>query len=156
MSEIISQNNQLTHEILIQKQVARFADAVNRRDEEEFKSLWLPEGIWELKPPMNINVQGIENIGQTFTQLLNNWEFFVQMVHSGVIEIQGNQAKARWCMNEIGRNYEGKGFQNFGMYEDHLILQGDTWLFVQRTYHFAYIDEPQLSGTPFSLTHIPK
>lgn len=154
MSQIISQNNQLFHELLIQKQVAKFADAVNRRDRKEFTSLWLSDGIWELKPPLNINVQGKENIEQTFTQLLNNWEFFVQMVHSGVIEINDHQAKARWCMNEIGRNYEGKGFQNFGMYEDELVLQEDSWLFMKRTYHFAYIDEPQLSGMAFSLSNI--
>ncbi|BAQ61742.1 hypothetical protein GM3708_2148 [Geminocystis sp. NIES-3708] len=154
MPEIINQNNQIINEFLIQKQVAKFADAVNRRDQKEFTSLWLSDGIWELKPPMNINVQGKENIEQTFIQLLNNWEFFVQMAHSGVIEINGNQATARWCMNEIGRDYDGKGFQNFGMYEDQLILQENIWLFIKRTYHFAYIDEPKLSGTAFSLSHI--
>lgn len=150
MSEIISLRDQIYHEALIQKQVAKFADAVNRRDQKEFTSLWIPEGIWELKSPMNINVQGKENIEQTFIQLLNNWEFFVQMAHSGVIEINGEYAKARWCMNEIGRDYDGKGFQNFGMYEDELILQENTWLFIKRTYHFAYIDEPKLSGTAFT------
>ena len=137
-------------ETLIQKQVAKFADAVNCRNRDDFQSLWLPEGIWEIKPPLNINVQGIENIVQTFTTLLDNWEFFVQMVHSGVIEIENDQAKARWCMNEIGRNHEGKGFQNFGFYEDELICQNNTWLFVKRTYKFVYIEEPQLSGTAFS------
>ncbi len=144
--------NFLVEESLIQKQVARFADAVNRRDYDEFRSLWVEEGIWELKPPMNINVSGKDKIMETFTHLLDNWEFFVQMVHSGVIDIQGDRAEARWCMNEIGRNYEGKGFQNFGMYQDKLIKQDNQWLFVQRTYHFAYVDEPQLSGTAFSLS----
>ncbi len=148
----MDKHNLLTEEALIQKQVAKFADAVNRRDREEFRSLWVEQGIWDLKPPLNINVTGRDNIVQTFVQLLDNWEFFVQMVHSGVIEIQGDQAQARWSMNEIGRNHEGKGFQNFGMYEDQLIRLDNQWLFVQRTYHFAYIDEPQLSGVAFSLS----
>lgn len=144
----------LVEEYLIQKQVARFADAVNRRDHDEFRSLWVEQGIWELKPPMNINVSGKENIMETFTQLLNKWEFFVQMIHSGVISIQENRASARWCMNEIGRDSEGKGFQNFGMYEDEFIKTDQKWLFVKRTYHFAYIDEPKLLGMVFSLNGI--
>lgn len=154
MSEIINQNNQIINEYLIQKQTAKFADAVNRRDKKEFTNLWLCDGIWELKPPININVQGKENIEQTFIQLLNKWEFFVQIVNSGVIEIDGNSAKARWVMNEIGRSYEGKGFQNFGMYEDELIFEKNTWLFIKRTYHFAYIGEPELLGKAFSLSQI--
>jgi SnoaL-like domain len=151
MSQIISLRDQIYHEALIQKQVAKFADAVNCRDEQQFASLWITEGIWEIKPPFNIKVQGKENIVQVFTQLLSNWQFFVQMVHSGVIEIKENQATARWCMNETGKSYEGKGFQNLGMYEDRLVLQDNTWLFVQRTYYFAYIEEPELSGTAFTL-----
>jgi hypothetical protein len=144
-------NNQLIQENLIRKQVAKFADAVNCRDQEQFKSLWISEGIWEIKPPLNIKVEGIDNIVSTFLDLLNNWQFFVQMVHSGVIDIEDHQAQGRWCMNEIGRSSEGKGFQNFGIYEDQLIWQDNTWLFVKRTYHFVYIDEPQLSGHAFAL-----
>lgn len=138
-------------ESLIQKQVAKFADAVNYRDEQAFKSLWIPRGVWDIQPPLNIKAEGVDSIVQTFNNLLSNWEFFVQMVHSGVVEVKENKAMARWCMNEIGRNHEGKGFQNFGNYEDELVYQDNNWLFVKRTYNFVYIEEPQLLGNAFSV-----
>ncbi|MBE9222360.1 nuclear transport factor 2 family protein [Cyanobacterium stanieri LEGE 03274] len=144
-------NNQFEQEQLIKSQVAKFADAVNVGDRDLFMSLWLPEGVWTLNPPMDMVVTGKENIGNLFTELLDNWEFFVQMVHTGVIEIKGQEAIARWCMSEIGRSHQGKGFQNYGIYQDKLVYQDNQWLFSQRIYHFSYIEEPQLSGNAFKL-----
>lgn len=155
MTNISNQTALLADEAAINKLTAKFADSVNRRESEEFCSLWHSQGVWELKPPMSIKVEGIEQILATFTQLLENWEFFVQMVHSGVVAIEGDRATARWCMNEIGRSTVGKGFVNYGLYEDELVRENGIWLFAKRTYHFAYVDEPSLPGQVFSLTKIP-
>jgi ketosteroid isomerase-like protein len=144
----------LADEAAISKLAARFADAVNRRDQKEFRALWTPQGVWEIKPPLTMQVQGVDGIVAAFIQLLDGWEFFVQMVHSGTIEIEGDRATARWCMNEIGRSTTGKGFHNFGLYADELVRQDDRWLFARRTYHYAYIEEPTLPGNAFSLADI--
>ncbi|AUC61656.1 hypothetical protein AA637_11100 [Cyanobacterium sp. HL-69] len=141
-------------EWLIKQQVAKFADAVNLRNKNLFTSLWLPDGIWKLNPPMNMTVTGKDNIGNLFADLLDKWEFFVQMVHTGVVEIQGEKAIARWCMSEIGRSHQGKGFQNYGIYQDQLIWRDNQWLFLERTYHFSYIEEPQLLGNAFPLPQV--
>lgn len=139
------------NETTINHLVANFADAVNRRDLEQFKSLWIAEGIWEIKPPFSIKAKGINNISTTFTQLLDGWEFFMQIAHHGAIEIEGDRATAFWYMSEIGRDTRGEGFQNYGVYRDRLVKQQDTWLFIQRTYHFAYIDRSSLKGQTFTL-----
>ena len=138
-------------ETQINNLVANFADAVNRRDVKKFKSLWIAEGIWEIDSPFNLRAKGIDSISTTFTRLLDGWEFFLQIAHHGVVEIDGDRATARWYMSEVGRSTLGEGFQNYGVYCDRLFKQQDTWLFTQRTYNFAYIDRPSLSGQTFLL-----
>jgi ketosteroid isomerase-like protein len=133
----------------IQKLTAGFADAVNRRDLELFKSLWIDRGIWAIEPPFSMEVTGVEEIAAAFTRLLDNWEFFIQIVYQGSIELNGDLATARWYMNEIGRDTDGKGFQNYGVYLDELIRQDDKWLFMKRTYRFIYLDRPNFPGQSF-------
>jgi ketosteroid isomerase-like protein len=40
--------------------VARFDDAVNRRDVKEFASLWHKDALWEVGEPMPMQVQGAD------------------------------------------------------------------------------------------------
>ena len=131
--------------------VANFADAVNQRDIKKFESLWIAEGVWEIEPPFNVRAEQIDRISSTFSRLLDGWEFFIQIAHHGVVEINGDRATARWYMTEVGRNTEGEGFQKYGVYRDRLVKQDNTWLFAQRTYHFTYIERPSLTGQTFSL-----
>jgi len=143
--------DRLRDEAEIRNLTASFADAVNLRNAEKFRTLWLPQGSWKIQPPLTIEVQGLDEIVATFTQLLAGWEFFVQRVQSGVIEIAGERATARWCMDEIGKSTTGKGFHNLGIYVDELVKAQGIWLFAGRTYHFIYIEEPTLSGHSFSV-----
>lgn len=145
------------HEASLHRLVSQFADAVNHRDADLFKTLWLADGVWEIKPPMAVIVTGHEDIISIFENLLARWDFFVQMVHSGVISISGSQAQARWCMEEIGRSHDGQGFHNYGYYEDEFTLREGRWYFARRTYHFYYLEEPPLTGTsfPFSPSKSP-
>lgn len=140
-----------THEASLYRLVSQFADAVNRRDADLFRNLWLEEGVWEINPPLDVMVTGRDEIIGVFTNLLARWNFFVQMVHSGVISVSGEQAEARWCMEEIGRSHDGQGFHNYGYYQDEFTYREDRWYFARRTYHFYYLEEPQLTGTSFSL-----
>jgi ketosteroid isomerase-like protein len=133
----------------IQQLTVSFADAVNRRNLEQFTSLWSDRGVWSIEPPLTMQVTGVEDIAAAFTRLLAGWEFFVQIVHQGSIELNGDRATARWYMSEVGRDLTGEGFQNYGVYLDELIRQDDLWLFVRRTYRFIYIDRPKLTGQAF-------
>lgn len=141
----------LAAETNIKKLTANFADAVNRRDLKQFKSLWIDRGIWEIESPLTMQVRGVDDIAAAFTRLLDSWEFFMQIVHQGLIEVNGECAKARWYMSEIGRDTTGEGFQNYGVYLDELIRQDDVWLFARRTYQFIYLDRPSLPGQAFLL-----
>jgi ketosteroid isomerase-like protein len=147
----LAKATKIEDETSIQKLTASFADAVNRRDLELFKSLWNDRGVWEIEPPLTMEVTGVDEIAAAFTRLLNNWEFFIQIVHQGSIELNGDRATARWYMNEIGRDTDGKGFQNYGAYLDELIRQDNQWLFTRRTYRFIYIDRPSFPGQSFSI-----
>jgi len=141
----------IVHEASLQRLVFQFADAVNHRDAELFKKLWLEEGVWEISPPIAVKVKGEDSIIELFKDLLGRWDFFVQMVHGGVVSVSDGQAQARWCMEEIGRGRDGQGFHNYGYYQDEFTFQKGGWYFARRTYHFYYLEEPQLTGTTFPL-----
>ncbi|MEI6381834.1 MAG: nuclear transport factor 2 family protein [Cyanobacteriota bacterium ELA615] len=139
----------LLHRSEIQDLCYRFADAVNTRKIDNLTALWSDDGIWKINPPIDIEIHGTANIATAVTNLLNNWEFFVQKIHGGVIDIDDKQATARWTMSEIGRSISDKGFYNLGVYIDKYVYLNDSWLFAERIYEFTYIDESVLPGKSF-------
>lgn len=88
----------------IQGLAARFSDAVNERNFEAFGGLWRSgRPIWEIGPPLQARAEGIEEIVAMLRRLMQAEQYFMQMTHSGVIEIKGDQATARFVERERGR-----------------------------------------------------
>jgi len=50
--------------------------------------------------PASVTLKGIEEIDAHIQKLRDGKDFFVQFVHSGLIQIEGNTASARWLMRE--------------------------------------------------------
>lgn len=139
----------------------KFADAANRRDASLFQSLWADEGAeWVIGEPINRTFTGKENMGISVSQMLDRWEFFVQMVNGGVVEIRGKKAYARFYIHELANSKAGKGNDNLSMYEDELIKKGGKWYFKKRTYQTIFQSEERLKGQVIGLpklfTAIPK
>ncbi len=131
----------------ITETTARFADACNTRDIAAFRALWLPDGVWEIGEPFPARAEGVDDIANLCQTLLGLWEVFVQFTHSGVIEIDGDTAIARWTMQETASSPEADRFyNNFGLYEDTLLRVDGKWLFKHRRYHYMYMDGSPLAG----------
>ncbi len=127
----------------------RFADACNRRDMEEFRTLWLAEGVWAISEPKPFRGEGVDTIVGTASYLLGLWDFFVQTPHAPVITLDGERATCSWTMTEHANNAErGQGYLNYGMYDDVCVRTAEGWKFASRSYTYMYLDENPAAGLP--------
>lgn len=151
-------NNQISNEELKSLQLVKdeleiralaekFSDAANRKDGNQFQSLWAKDAIWKIGPPIDIEFKGQENMGTSVTHMLELWDFFVQLSGPGVVSINGDKATARFYVNEIARKADDKsGNYNLSMYEDELVKENGKWLFKKRTYNTIYQEAPEYKG----------
>lgn len=125
----------------IRNLVARFADVCTVDDADGFRALWAPDGVWEVSDPFPARAAGVDNIVALYGQLRSPHTTFVQMPHSGVIHVEGDGARARWVMQEVGRNPDtGLNYNNYGLYLDTLIRTADGWRFARRSYQYMWVD----------------
>jgi hypothetical protein len=134
-------------EVEIRALAEKFSDAANRKDGEQFQSLWIKDATWKIGPPINMEFKGKDNMSASVTKMLGLWDFFVQMPSAIVLNIKGNKATARVYVNEIARKTDDKhGNYNLSMYEDELVKENGKWLFEKRTYHTVYQEAPDYKG----------
>jgi hypothetical protein len=136
----------------IRSLTARFADAINRLDRDAFTTVWWEDAVWELTVPNAMVELGIENVLAMYDRLLSGWEFFIQLVHSGVIEVDGSEARARWTMREFARSESGaRSYDNMAIYDDTLECRDSVWRFKKRRYCYVWVDDKPITGQAFKL-----
>lgn len=86
------------------------------------------------------------------TNLRKDREFFVQFAHSGVIKLNGDKATARWIMHEAAKGPGENYYNNYAIYIDSMQKIEGTWKFVQRDYHYMWLDLEAFSGKVFALS----
>lgn len=143
-------------EMAIRQRVGRFADAANRVDGDAFARLWAEDAVWTIGPPVDARFDGRHAITEAFLGLLRTrWEFFVQLPSAIVVDIDGDEAKARCYVNEIARAQDGTGNFNLAVYRDHLVRSGPGWVFQRRDYDVLYLDQSPLQGAAFQRAVFP-
>lgn len=138
-------------ELSIRNLVARYTDAVNQRDIGAFRGLWAENAVWEIGPPLQSRAEGLDEIVALLSRLLQAEKYFMQMTHSGVIEIKGDQATARFAERERGRG-ESTYYDCLAVYEDVLVRETDGWRFTKRFYHYRFLDQSPFGGEAFPVT----
>jgi hypothetical protein len=132
-------SNPVEDELAIRNLVAVYADAVNRRDEPLWASTWADDGIWDL---MGNEITGKDAVVDMWNNAMNGFEFVVQLVYQGTIEINSAAATGRWYLAEHLRPRGSKsGRFNIGNYADDYQCIDGKWLFTRRTYNILYNDE---------------
>ncbi|QEH76867.1 nuclear transport factor 2 family protein [Sphingomonas sp. C8-2] len=138
-------------ELAVRSLVAAYADAVNRRDAEGMAAVFAPDGIIE-KPGHGDPVQGVEKILKRYRRLQRERDFLCQMIHSGIVEIDGDRATARWWFSELKKPVGGDGWlYMIGVYQDEVRRTGEGWRFARRSQ--TTIMEQPLSGGAAMATH---
>ena len=151
MSTIETRLRAVEDELAIRNLAARFSDCCNERDYCGFADLWSARGVWEIGPPLPARAQGVDAIVAMLRALLTPQISFMQMTHSGVVQIDGDRATARFVEREHGMG-EAAFYENLAVYNDELVREADCkWRFVRRSYVYRYLDDSAFSGKVFPL-----
>lgn len=130
-------------ELAIRALVARYCDAVARRDEAAWTATWTDDGIWNVGPH---HPKGHADLVKTWSGLMDLFRFVIQMPHAAVIEIDGGHATGTWQVTELGWPVQGPASCTLGIYKDRYRRVADGWRFASRDFHFMYMGPPDLSG----------
>ena len=130
-------------ELEIRNLVARYSDAVNRRDAASWGPTWAEAGEWHL---MGNARQGRETIVALWQNLMQNFPFVMQLVHSGTVEVNGDSGTGRWYLTEISRGADGTPGSSIGVYHDRYVREEGAWVFERRRFDILYMGAPDLTG----------
>ena len=125
-------------EFLIHKLVARYADAVNRLDQDAWAATWAQDGVWQL--PSQPETRGQAAIVELWAGAMKSLAFVVQLVHHGVVHVDGDVATGTWYLNEHMKFNDEAGVFNVGCYLDRYTKASGEWLFAERRYTILYND----------------
>lgn len=119
-------------ELAIRSLTSAYTDAVNRRDGAGMAAVYAPNGELH-SPAAGEPVIGTEKLAKRFKRLVEvEREFLFQMTHSGVVEIDGDRAQARWWFGEL-KKPTGKGYEYIlGNYQDEVVRLDIGWRFAKR------------------------
>ena len=156
MSSLEDRIQRIQDEQAIRKLVARFANSFSPPNYDAFSKLWVPGGegqqpVWTLNEPFTMSASGIDEIMDMLVKLLKPRDFFVQLVHSGMIEIDGDHATGRWILREVAKGPGETYYNNFAIYEDVMKKVEGSWYFARRDYKYMFMDTSSFEGQVFSL-----
>lgn len=151
-SDVESRLRILEDEAEIYRLAARFSDAVNERDVVAFVQLWAEQGaVWRIGAPLASVAEGREAIGAQLKNLNRIERYFMQMTHSGVVQLFGDRATARFVIREHGLG-DGSYYENLAVYNDHLVRQHDGWRFAVRSYSYRFLNQKPFDEMAFEVS----
>ena len=135
-------------ELAIRDLNARYIDAVNRYNKDDWAATWSSTATWNL---MGMEVDGRDAIVELWTNAMSGFEFAIMMLNSGTITVEGNSARGRWYITEHLKMADGSSNMTLGVYDDEYGCEDGNWLFTRRSYQVIYQGPPDLSGnfTPY-------
>jgi len=102
--------------------------------------------VWTLSKPFSMSATGVDAITTMLEKLLVTWDFFVQLVHSGVIEVAGERATGRWILREVAKGPGETYYNDFAVYEDQYTKISGKWYFTRRDYTYMFLDSGPFGG----------
>ena len=132
--------------------MARFDDAVIRQDTDAFRTLWVPDAVWEIGEPIPMQAKGVDEIVAALQKFNDVNEFFFRTTLRPVIMLDGDRAISRSPSTEYARRRDGHGYNNVAIWQDKLERRDGNWLFVSRQYYYVWVDNSSaIPGTAVAL-----
>lgn len=142
----MSPTDELTAREAIAALVHRYADAVVRRDKDQWEACWAQDARWQLGPGRS--VEGRADIVDLWVKAMSGFAAVVQMVNNGAVHVDGSAATGRWYINEHVVRANGAPGLLLAYYDDMYVLVNGDWLFASRSLVAQYQGPPDLSA-PF-------
>jgi ketosteroid isomerase-like protein len=125
---------------------AAYADAVSRGEVAEACLTYAEDG--ELHSPTTEPAVGRDAVTATITATCAGLEFVFQTVHQGLVQVDGDTARARVPITEWARRTsDARPIQFLGVYDDECVRTSKGWRFARRTLLPRTMGQPEgLSG----------
>jgi hypothetical protein len=129
--------NVLSDDLAIRNLAAAYSHAVARLDGEAAAAVYAEDGV--LSAFFGPEIVGRAQIAEALRLTLAPLDFIIQTCAAGLIDIQGDRARASWSVTEWYRT-RGEGALGccFGLYEDQLARGPEGWRFARRRFHPFY------------------
>jgi ketosteroid isomerase-like protein len=126
-------------------------DAAMMRDYDRGAALFTEDGVVRM-PHINQELVGRQEIRAGAERLQGLLDCFVQTMHPGNIELQGDTAVGRAYISELVRFRDGRSQLNYAVYHDRYQRTPDGWKFTERVYEIRYLDTTPLAGSAPQVT----
>jgi ketosteroid isomerase-like protein len=130
-------------DLAIRALIERYADAVNRRDAQDWAALWSDDGVWEV---FGQRITGRDAVVAAWTAAMRGFSFVFHVVHSAVIDVEVDAARARWSVSEQLVDARGVPGLLLALYHDEYRRESGAWRIVRRRLEPLYQGPPDLSG----------
>jgi len=134
----------LADEQAIRNLTAAYTDAINRFDIDDIAHVYDEHAAFTLldRP----TVVGRPAILEVLRATAARYQMIMQLIHSGIVQLDGDRARARWQITELQIPIEGRPRFVAGRYEDEHVRTTDGWRFTHRTFTARYIGETDLTS----------
>lgn len=122
----------IADQLAIRDLLAEFTDAVNRMAPADAGALFTADGEWVVSGWGSHS--GQREIVTFLAGLLERWEVFLHIVHTGRTWLEGNRATGRWYISEFGKLKNGTEVKFAGVYHDDYVRVDGRWRFARRRY----------------------
>lgn len=122
-----------------------FTDAVMMNDHERLGSLFTPDGALRI-PEASVSAVGPAQIRALGERRESFAACFVQNMHPGKVEVEGDTGSGRTFMYELFQLRDGTSHVNHAVYHDRYQRTSDGWKFAERVYEIRYLDTTPLAG----------
>ncbi len=110
---------------------ACYAEAVSRGEVDEAVEVYAEDGV--LRSAITADAVGRQAIAATIKEAVVDLEMVFQTVHTGLVRVDGDVARARFPITEWARRRSnGKALQFLGFYDDEARRTAEGWRFSSR------------------------
>jgi ketosteroid isomerase-like protein len=141
---ILSNLAALVDDHAIRALTASYTDAINRKAIDDIANVYDDEAVFTLME--RPSVVGRDAILDTLRTTVARYQVVMQLIHSGVVQLDGDHARARWQITEFQIMNDGQRRFIAGRYEDELVRRSDGWKFTRRTFTARYLGDVDLTS----------
>lgn len=123
-------------ELAIRALVARYCDAVCRRDDAAWIATWAPDCRWDLGGGRR--TEGRDATLDLWRSASAKYPWVAQLATTGVVDVSGDTATGGWYVLELNRLRDGTGALHLGHYDDEYRRTEEGWLFAVRRFSMVY------------------
>jgi hypothetical protein len=123
-------------ELAVRNLVARYCDAVCRRDAAAWAATWAVDATWDLGGGRVTH--GRDAAVRLWTTAIARYPWVAQLAPTGTVDISGDTGRGSWWVLELNHLDNGAGALHLGHYDDTYRRTDEGWAFASRRFAMVY------------------